>query len=119
MLDRVFLDQLDGKIKTHQQMVHELRSLAGIKEPPEPAAQPARSGRGSKPAKVEKAPEPPKPNKLAAVATPTKPAKAPKATVARHSKAATQDKSAGIKRPARAAGTADAAARQKRRRGRA
>ncbi|HEV2245511.1 MAG TPA: hypothetical protein VGW37_02560 [Terriglobia bacterium] len=119
ILERIFLDQLDGKIKTHQQMVQELRSLAGIKEPPEPAAQPARSARSSKPAKIEKAPESPKPNKLAAVATPAKPAKTPKATLATHSKAGAEDKPEGIKRPARAAGMADAAAWQKRKRGRA
>jgi tRNA nucleotidyltransferase (CCA-adding enzyme) len=34
ILERVFFDQLDGKIKTHQQLVKELRSLAGIKEAP-------------------------------------------------------------------------------------
>ncbi|MFB3923546.1 MAG: hypothetical protein ACE145_17625 [Terriglobia bacterium] len=42
---RLFLDQLDGKIKTHQQLLKEFRSLAGIKEPevkpaPKPAARP-------------------------------------------------------------------------------
>jgi tRNA nucleotidyltransferase (CCA-adding enzyme) len=41
ILERVFLDQLDGKITTPLQVQKELRSLAGIKEPvpaPEPAA---------------------------------------------------------------------------------
>ena len=41
ILERVFLDQLDGKIKTPVQLRKELYSLAGIKEPkpaPEPAA---------------------------------------------------------------------------------
>lgn len=42
ILERVFFDQLDGKIKTHQQMIRELRSLAGIKEPVAPASPPAR-----------------------------------------------------------------------------
>jgi hypothetical protein len=36
ILERVFFDQLDGKIKTHQQLEKELRSLSGIKEPPPP-----------------------------------------------------------------------------------
>jgi len=36
ILQRIFFDQLDGKLKTHSQVEDELRSLAGIKEPPEP-----------------------------------------------------------------------------------
>lgn len=119
ILERIFLDQLDGKIKTHQQLVQELRSLAGIKAPPEPAAQPARSVRSSRPAKVEKAPEASKTNKPAAAAAPPKPAKTPKATMIKHPKAGTEAKPAGVKRTARAAGMATAAARQKRKRDRA
>jgi len=34
ILERLFLDQLDGKIKTHQQLLKEFRQLAGLKEPP-------------------------------------------------------------------------------------
>ena len=38
---RLFLDQLDGKIKTHQQLLKEFRELAGIKEPiAKPVAKP-------------------------------------------------------------------------------
>lgn len=33
ILHRIFLDQLDGTIKTHQQLAKEMRALAGIKEP--------------------------------------------------------------------------------------
>ncbi|HEV2494102.1 MAG TPA: hypothetical protein VG204_13635 [Terriglobia bacterium] len=33
IMERIFLDQLDGKIKGHTQLLKELRSLAGIKEP--------------------------------------------------------------------------------------
>jgi hypothetical protein len=36
ILERIFFDELDGKLKTHQQIEKELRSLAGIKEPPKP-----------------------------------------------------------------------------------
>ncbi len=38
ILERVFFDLLDGKIKSHQQMLQELRSRAGIKEEPIPPA---------------------------------------------------------------------------------
>ncbi len=38
ILERVFFDLLDGKIKSHQQLHQELRSLAGIKEEPAPPA---------------------------------------------------------------------------------
>jgi tRNA nucleotidyltransferase (CCA-adding enzyme) len=36
ILHRLFLEQLDGKIKTHQQLLKEFRALAGLKEPPPP-----------------------------------------------------------------------------------
>lgn len=41
ILHQLFLDQLDGKIKTHQELLKEFRDLAGIKPPaPKPAAPP-------------------------------------------------------------------------------
>jgi len=42
IIDRTFVEQLNGKIKNHQQLVKRLRELAGIKEPPPkpPAAKP-------------------------------------------------------------------------------
>lgn len=46
ILDRLFFDQLDGKIKTHPQLLREFRSLAGIKESaPKPSPAPAHKPR--------------------------------------------------------------------------
>lgn len=58
IMEQIFFDQLDGKIKTHQQLIKELRSLAGIKEPPVPpspppkAAQPLHPKRAGRLAKI-------------------------------------------------------------------
>jgi len=61
---QIFLMQIDGKIKSHQQLLKEFRALAGIKEPPKPVehkpetkhvkAKPARPVRPAKPAKTKK-----------------------------------------------------------------
>lgn len=45
ILERIFLDQLDGKIKTHRQLTQELRSLAGVKESAVPASVPAKTAK--------------------------------------------------------------------------
>lgn len=45
ILERLFLHQLDGKIKTHQHLLKEFRKLAGIKEP---APKPSKPSRGKK-----------------------------------------------------------------------
>jgi tRNA nucleotidyltransferase (CCA-adding enzyme) len=88
ILERIFALQLDGKIQSHQQLMKEMRELAGIKEPPPPpppaahvhkkgkgsthaapAAPPARKGKPTAPAPAHdtkaEAPEPvpPKPKK--------------------------------------------------------
>ncbi len=50
IMDRVFVEQLDGDIKGHAQLLKRLRELAGIKEPETktPAPAPRRSPRGKK-----------------------------------------------------------------------
>ncbi len=48
ILERVFLDQLDGKIKSHQQLLQELRSLAGIKDKPIAPEQPLAAAKSVK-----------------------------------------------------------------------
>ncbi len=53
ILSRIFALQLDGKIKTHPQLMKEMRELAGIKEPPPPPPTPAPKKR------KETQPEPP------------------------------------------------------------
>ena len=48
IMERLFLDQLDGKIRTQPQLLKALRALSGIKEPapkPEPPRRAERRGR--------------------------------------------------------------------------
>lgn len=52
ILEQIFLDQLDGKFKTQQQVIKQLRVLSGIKEPPPPPP--------PKPVKIPKAAPAPK-----------------------------------------------------------
>jgi len=49
ILEQIFFDQLDGKIKTNQQLTRALRSLAGIKETPPPPKTPAKTGKATRP----------------------------------------------------------------------
>ncbi len=67
ILDRIFALQLDGKIKTHQQLMKELRALAGIKEPPPPPPHPPKKAKEPLPAPPL---HPPKKGKEAAAAPP-------------------------------------------------
>jgi tRNA nucleotidyltransferase (CCA-adding enzyme) len=73
ILERIFSLQLDGKIKTHQQLMKELRALAGIKEPP-PAPPPHPPKKG-KEAAAAPPPHPPKKGKETAAAPPPHPPK--------------------------------------------
>jgi hypothetical protein len=91
ILEQIFALQLDGKIKSHQQLMKELRALAGIKEPPPepppshppkktkeaappPSMAPAKAGH---PVKKGKAPEVAPPPKIAPPAAPPKAAAKP------------------------------------------
>jgi len=55
ILEQIFALQLDGKIHTHQQLMKEMRLLAGIKEPapPSPAAHVPKKAKGSMPAATD------------------------------------------------------------------
>lgn len=61
MAERLFFDQLDGKIKSHPQLLKEFRQLAGIPEPKPPKPAPEKTK--AKPAKevVPAKPAPPAP----------------------------------------------------------
>ena len=71
ILAHIFALQLDGKIKSHLQLMKEMRESAGIKEPPPPPAPAPKKGKGKpaelvavaahKKGKGEPAPTPPPP----------------------------------------------------------
>jgi tRNA nucleotidyltransferase (CCA-adding enzyme) len=60
ILERIFFDQLDGKIKTQQQLIQALRSLSGIKEPSVPPAHPVKTTRAAKIVEPARSPKPAK-----------------------------------------------------------
>lgn len=123
ILERVFLDMLDGKLRSHQQVMQELRSLAGIREPEKPVASPTKAGRKSssgKPAKGAKATSPTKevkPAKTAGSAKAAKDAKGAKAATrakpAKQAKATRAAVVAKTAKPARTSGSAKPAKRAK------
>jgi tRNA nucleotidyltransferase (CCA-adding enzyme) len=98
ILERCFLEQLDGKVKNHPQLLKTLRQLAGIKEPPpKPPAPPERPAKKAvvvaalaaaakaKHAEAKAAKPAPRPAKPAA-AKPLKPAAKPVKPVAKRPK---------------------------------
>ncbi len=107
IIERIFVDQLDGKLRSHSQLEKELRALAGIKEPvaKPPRPKPVRPKvPQSKPQKKQpkKAPQPPQPK--AAKPQPKKTVKPPKpkkATKAQSSKRQKTDKPLKSKAPRR------------------
>ena len=87
ILSKIFALQLDGKIKSHTQITKEMRTLAGIKEPPPPPpVHPTKKGKEAEPppghphkkGKDAESPPPPHRGKEMARATPdVRPSAAP------------------------------------------
>lgn len=119
ILERIFFDQLDGKIKTQHQVIQALRSLSGIKEAPPPPARPAKTASAAKTsqraktAKAARAKKAAKTGKSAKAASAVKSPKAPRTT-----KAAKGVKGAHARRAGRLARIAQAVAKRKRKKGR-
>jgi tRNA nucleotidyltransferase (CCA-adding enzyme) len=87
ILAKIFDMQLDGKIKSHQHLMKEMRELAGIKEPPPPPPPPPPPIKKGKEKRAEAAAgHPPKKGKDSPAAAP--PAAAPTAPVPHKGKAA-------------------------------
>lgn len=113
IVERIFFDQLDGKIKTHQQLTQALRSLAGIKESPAAPAQPVKVARAAKAGQAAKTGQPAKTGKSAKLA---RTVKSPKP--ARAAQPAKGAKRTPAKRAGRLARIAQAVAKRKKKKGR-
>ncbi len=114
ILERIFFDQLDGKIRTQQQLIQSLRSLSGIKDSPAPPvlpAKPAKAAPPPQPAKTAKATGNAKPAKTGKSAKAARVAKSPK--VVKAAKAAKGAKAAHPRRAGRLASIAQAVAKRK------
>ena len=89
IVHQIFLAQIDGKIKSHPQLLKEFRALAGIKEPPKPV-EPKPEVKHAKarplpPAPLAKPPEKPK-KPVKSTPRPHRPAKKFRKTLAKKSK---------------------------------
>jgi tRNA nucleotidyltransferase (CCA-adding enzyme) len=80
ILSQIFAMQLDGKIKSHPQLMKEIRVLAGIKEPPAPSPLP-KKGKETPPAPPAAHPRK-KGREAAAAPSPSRPHKGKETTVA-------------------------------------
>jgi outer membrane biosynthesis protein TonB len=103
LLEQLFLDTLDGRIKTHPQLLKAARAIAGIPEPkPEPKPKPKHAAKKPEPKKAEAkvataaaAKQPAAPTKKAPVKKPP----APKKPLAKaQAKSKSQPKSKGKKK---------------------
>jgi len=81
VMERVFLDQLDGKLKTHQQITKALRDYSGIHPPPPPKAAPIQAARRAGKGKVKLSPVTKAPVAVPAQAVKAKPLPSPKPPV--------------------------------------
>ncbi len=114
ILERIFFDQLDGKIKTQPQVIQALRSLSGIKERPAPPVQPAKqvgAAPSAQPAKTAKAASNAKPVKAGKSAKADRAVKSAKAVTA--AKATKGTKAAHPRGTGRLARIAQAVAKRK------
>ncbi len=106
ILERCFLEQLDGKIKNHPQLLKTLRQLAGIKEaPPKPPAPPERPAKKAAAVTAPQSPTPAaaakgaKPSKVAAASAKPKAAKPESATIPKPP-AKKEERKTKLKKPA-------------------
>jgi len=68
IISKIFALQLDGKIKSHPQLIKEMREMAGIKEPPPPPPPPPSPKKGKETSPGSPAPHPRKKGRVSAAA---------------------------------------------------